>query len=246
MNAAAAEDEFPTPAADPGLRSDRGALREALLPLAGVLLGGLLAAGASLFTAGLEAKAQERQAIAQYRRDNREKIYSDMLAQVSVMQNVMTQVQIQSAMASARKPLNTPEVNPEDDPQLFNRLNEQFQPAYDKLSTAISDAELVGSHQVIALSKALQDAYFVDFNNLVVPEKIVVRLGLGNRRLQPPQPQDPSGANAGGQGSDSDNKGGADKEADPGKEDAALKDLPPATLKQMLITAAKEDLAFND
>lgn len=226
----------PLPATPPEPKaSSRAALREALLPLAGVLLGGLLAAGASLFTAGLEAKSQERQAIAQYRRDNREKIYADMLAQVSVMQNVMTQVEVQAAMASDRKALNAPEANPADDPQIYSRLNEQFQPAYDRLSTSIADAELVGSHQVIALSKALQDSYFDSFSQLVIPEKIVVRLGLGSKKLQPPQPQDkPAPTIAPDQAN-----------ADIGDE-ASLRDLPPATLKQMLIAAAKEDLAFND
>ena len=89
-------------------KKDRGALNDAVLPLVGVLLGGLLAAGASLFTANIEAKAQERQAIEQYRRDNREKIYSELLAQVSGVDNVMKQVQIQTATAAARKPLPTP------------------------------------------------------------------------------------------------------------------------------------------
>lgn len=49
-------------------------------PLVGVLLGGLLAAGTSLFTAHMAAKSSERHAIKQYRRDNREIIYAAMPA----------------------------------------------------------------------------------------------------------------------------------------------------------------------
>jgi hypothetical protein len=212
-------------------KKERSQLSDAVLPLVGVLLGGLLAAGASLFTAHMEAKAQERQAIEQYRRDNRETIYSAMLAQVSVMQNVMNQVEVQTAMSSSRKPLNAPAQTPEDDADIYNRLNEQFQPAFDKLSTAISDAELVGSHRVIELSKALQDSYFVTFTKLAVPTDVAVKLGSGYKALQPAQPtpadQDPNAPEA------------ADNVAN-------LDQLPPAQLKELLVAAAKEDLAFND
>lgn len=200
---------------------ERSQLSDAVLPLVGVLLGGLLAAGASLFTAHLEAKAQERQAIEQYRRDNREKIYAEMLAQVSVMQNVMNQVEVQSAISTARKPLNAAPTA-EDDSDIYNRLNGQFQPAFDKLSTAISDAELVGSHRVIELSKALQDSYFVSFNKLVVPSDVAAKLGSGYKSLQPAQNPNP-----------------ADNVAN-------LDQLPPAKLKELLVSAAKDDLAFND
>jgi hypothetical protein len=220
-------------------KKDRRSLSDAVFPLVGVLLGGLLAAGASLFTAHIEAKAQERQAIEQYRRDNREKIYADLLAQVSGVDNVIKQVQIQTAAASARKPLKDADAGgaAEDDMEIFNRLNGQFQPAYDRLSTAVSDVELVGSHRVIDLSKALQESYFVSFNELVVPRDVIVKLGF--RGLQPANSSPPASA--------------PDSQAAPGnsgKEGAAadenLADLPPATLKQMLVGAAKEDLAFND
>jgi hypothetical protein len=206
-------------------------LREAIVPLIGVIVGGALAAGASLITAQVEAKAQERQAIEQYRRDNREKIYAEVLSQASVMQNVMNQVEVQSAMSSARKPLNAAALTPEDDADIYNRLNGQFQPAFDKLSTAISDAELVGSHRVIELSKALQDSYYVSFTKLVVPGDVAAKLGSSYKGLQSAQPapagQDPNAGEA------------ADNVAN-------LDQLPPAKLKELLVSAAKEDLAFND
>ena len=231
-----------SPDADTGdavpAKKDRGALRDAVLPLVGVLLGGLLAAGASLFTANIEAKAQERQAIEQYRRDNREKIYSDLLAQVSGVDNVMKQVQIQTATASTRKPLKDAGATPEDDMEIYNRLSGQFQPAYDKLSTAISDAELVGSHRIIELSKALQDSYFVSFNELAVPREVILKLGFSG--LQPAKPG-PSAQNPPGQQATT-----GDPNTDGAAEDRDIADLPPVTLKQMLVSAAKEDLAFND
>ena len=68
------------------------------------------------------------------RRDKREKIYSELLAQVSGVDNVMKQVQIQSGTASARKPLKDAGATPEDDMEIYNRLSGQFQPAFDKLS----------------------------------------------------------------------------------------------------------------
>jgi hypothetical protein len=221
--------------ADAPAKKGRGALNDAVLPLVGVLLGGLLAAGASLFTANIEAKAQERQAIEQYRRDNREKIYSDLLAQVSGVDNVMKQVQIQTATASARKPLKDAGATPEDDMEIYNRLSGQFQPAFDKLSTAISDAELVGSHRIVELSKALQDSYFVSFNELALPREVILKLGYSG--LQPAKP----GPSAQGQQATP-----GDLDTDSAAQDPSLADLPPATLKQMLVSAAKEDLAFND
>ena len=218
------------------VKKERGTLSDAVFPLVGVLLGGLLAAGASLFTAHIEAKAQERQAIEQYRRDNREKIYADLLAQVSGVDNVIKQVRIQTAAASAHKPLKDAGGG-EDDVEIFNRLNGQFQPAYDRLSTAVSDVELVGSHRVIDLSKALQDSYFVSFNELVVPRDVIVRLGF--RGLQPAKSPPSAGA--------PDSSAGPENSDQPGAAaDENLADLPPATLKQMLVGAAKEDLAFND
>jgi len=216
-------------------KKDRGALNDAVLPLVGVLLGGLLAAGASLFTANIESKAQERQAIEQYRRDNREKIYSDLLAQVSGVDNVMRQVQIQTATASARKPLKDAGATPEDDMEIYNRLSDQFQPAFDKLSTAISDAELVGSHRIIELSKALQDSYFVSFNELAVPREVILKLGYSGLQPAKPGPSTPGQQTTTG-----------DPDTDSAAQDPRLADLPPATLKQMLVSAAKEDLAFND
>ena len=219
-------------------KKERGALNDAVLPLVGVLLGGLLAAGASLFTANIEAKAQERQAIEQYRRDNREKIYSELLAQVSGVDNVMKQVQIQTATAAAHKPLKDAGANPEDDMEIYNRLNGQFQPAFDKLSTAISDAELVGSHRIIELSKALQDSYFVSFNELAVPREVILKLGYSG--LQPAKPG-PATPNPPGQQATT-----GDPDTDSVAQDPSLADLPPAKLKQMLVNAAKDDLAFND
>ncbi len=222
----------------PPAKKDRGALNDAVLPLVGVLLGGLLAAGASLFTANIEAKAQERQAIEQYRRDNREKIYADLLAQVSSVDNVMKQVAIQTATAEAHKPLKDAGATPEDDLEIYGRLSSQFQPAFDRLSTAISDAELVGSHRVVELSKALQDSYFVSFNELALPRDVVLKLSV--RGLAPaktePSTQNPPGRQA--------TTGDQDKDSD--AEAPSLADMPPATLKQMLVSAAKEDLAFND
>lgn len=212
-------------------KKERSQLSDAVLPLVGVLLGGLLAASASLFTAHIEAKSQERQAIEQYRRDNRETIYAAMLAQASVMQNVMNQVEVQTAMSSSRKPLNAPAQTPEDGAEIYNRLNDQFQPAFDKLSTAISDAELVGSHRVIELSKALQDSYYVTFTKLAVPTDVAVKLGSEYKSLQPAQPA-PADQNR-------DSPEAADNVAN-------LDQLPPAQLRQMLVTAAKEELAFND
>ena len=218
-------------------KKERGALNDAVLPLVGVLLGGLLAAGASLFTANIEATAQERQAIEQYRRDNREKVYAELLAQVSGVDNVMKQVQIQTATAAARRPLKDAGAAPEDDMAIYDRLNGQFQPAFDKLSTAISDTELVGSHRIIELSKALQDSYFVSFNELAVPREVILKLGFTG--LQPakssPSTQSPQGQQPAG-----------DQDDGSAAEDPHLADLPPLTLKQMLVSAAKEDLAFND
>lgn len=220
-------DDTPTLHADQAesaqAKKDRSRLSDAVLPLVGVLLGGLLAASTSLFTAHLEAKAQERQAIEQYRRDNREKIYAEMLAQVAVMQNVMNQVELQTAIASARKPLDQA-ATAEQGSEIYNRLTGQFQPAFDKLSTAISDAELVGSHRVIELSKALQDSYFVSFNKLVVPSDVAVKLGSGYKGLQPAKPNPAAQT----------------------EDDANLDQQSPAILKEMLVAAAKEDLAFND
>ncbi len=220
----------------PPAKKERRALNDAVLPLVGVLLGGLLAAGASLFTANIEAKAQEHQAIEQYRRDNREKVYADLLAQVSGVDNVMKQVQIQAATASARKPLRDAGADPEDDMEIFNRLSGQFQPAFDRLSTAISDTELVGSHRVIELSQALQDSYFVSFNELAVPRDTILKLGFTG--LQPAKPGPSTQSPPGQQSNDSDK--------DSATEEQNLADLPPTTLKQMLVRAAKDDLAFND
>ena len=57
----------------------------------------------------------------------------------------------------------------EEQDRIASDAQKQWQPAYDRLDAAVSNAELVSSRQVIGISKALLKAYFLDYYRLVFP-----------------------------------------------------------------------------
>src|SRR5947209_3215219 len=60
-----------------------------VLSLVSAIIGGVITAGASIWVASMTAQAQQTQSIEEYRRTNREKIYQDMLTQMTAMDNAV-------------------------------------------------------------------------------------------------------------------------------------------------------------
>lgn len=210
------------------------ALAGALLALISAIVGGAITAGASVWVAGMTVEAQQKQSIAEYRRDNREKIYQDMLAQMTAMDSVMTSISLQMLQAGvlAQQPHMT-----QQQFDIFAAAEKQWQPAYDRLAAAVSNAELVSSRQVIRISKALRDAYFRQFYDLTHPgllnkmAQVLKQLGTESPNI-PPQPS-PS--------------------EQPKLPEGSAQEYPPELagrrpyeLKTMFIQESKNDLQLND
>lgn len=201
---------------------DLGTLATAVLALVSAIIGGSITAGASVWVANMTVRAQQQQSVDEYRRTNREKIYQDMLAQMSALDGVMQDLNLQAAAIAANAQLGRP---PADKTQIYKPLYERWEPEYAKFAAAISNAELVSSHHIIDVSRALRDAYSRDFYVIVTPELLppgtptsIVEQFLRMASLSDIAPDyDPS-----------------------------LKGKSRYELKVLFVSDAKDDLAFND
>lgn len=188
-------------------------LATAVLALVSALVGGAITAGASVWVANMTVQSQQKQSVAEYRRNNREKIYQDMFAQMTAMDSVMDSIAFRSIFASYGTLVKN-----EDEKEFYDSAFKQWEPAYDRLTAAVSNAELVSSRQVIGISKALVQAYNGAF-------KKVLRKALDREQKEPLidlRKQGPLGF------------------------PPELEGKSPDELKPMFITAAKNDLALND
>jgi hypothetical protein len=210
-----------------GSEQRRLALAGAVLALLSAIVGGVIAAGASIWVANTTAQAQQRvatmtaqaqqkQSVDEYRRNNREKIYQDMFGQMTAMDSAIDSFTLMSLGVIRVLPGTTKE----EQDRIFSDAQKQWQPAYDRLNAAVSNAELVSSRQVIGIAKALRQAYFVAFYNRVysgILDKLGGAATPATGQMQGP-PEFPTELN--------------------GK---SIREL-----KAMLIVAAKEDLDLND
>jgi hypothetical protein len=107
----------------------------------------------------MTVQAQQKQSVAEYRRNNRQKIYQDMLTQMSALESATKSIKLETAILHVGRQ----QVSDEERARITTDARNQWQPAYDHLSAAVSNAELVSSQQVIGISKALLIAYSDDF-----------------------------------------------------------------------------------
>lgn len=199
------------------------AIPAALLALMSAILGGAITAGASVFVANRTIEAQAKQSVAEYQRTNREQIYTEVLAQLTRIDGLTEKATVNRILGD----LGTSPGSPPADPNRFNEykpLFEEWQPEFDKLNVAISNAELVSSRRVIDICKALSDAYWFEFYNTLADELTAdMQPDLRRKML------------------DSIKQTGSPYVYDP-----TLKDRSIGELREMFIKEAKNDLAFND
>lgn len=140
----------------------------ALIALVSGLVGGVITQGASFWVANRNAASSQQQSVEEYRRTNREKIYQDVLAQMTTLdtttQSVAEEVEFRTEMERAIGNVGA-DGSLKGDPvsKILGEAQAKWHPVYDRFVSAVLNAELVSSSKVVEISKALQAAYFTEF-----------------------------------------------------------------------------------
>jgi hypothetical protein len=140
-----------------------------VLTLVGVIAGGFITTGTNVWMANKNSDDRQNQSIVEYRRDKREKMYQDMLAQMNTMDitvdTVSTQVEEDAAMERISEGFTTPDASSRGaaHSRIISEAQNKWQPAYERLTAAVSNAELVSSRKVIEYSKGLVFGYRTEF-----------------------------------------------------------------------------------
>ncbi|WP_142386983.1 hypothetical protein [Mycobacterium hubeiense] len=180
--------------------------------------------------------AQQEQSVEQYRRDQRIDIYSNLLKEMTNLQNASESAR--SRLTILRLSLPTPvEGQPRPTPAVAAQLEKivsDWEAAYQRLDGTISDAELFTQEYVIDLAMVFRDRLVIDFYD-----------AYGNAFAAARQPISDAAGDAASQLRVT-AAAAADMAGTPSPYDMALLETAIPDLRNMYIDAAKRDLGLND
>lgn len=145
----------PSPAPSEGPADRRSNMMIAWVAVIGVVIGGVIASCSSYYTATYQAQTQQRQAVDDYRRDQRKDIYVQILSDVTALEKVEAQLNVPLLLS----------VEPGSEIEKPDLLG--WEQAFDALDRSIAEATIVSSQDVINASVAIRQIHRDVYDDLV-------------------------------------------------------------------------------